>query len=67
MIVGLFVAAALYGLALLLGLALTFTIYIFDDLAHQFAWELPAGLFFGGFLLAMVSALNSAVRICWHA
>jgi hypothetical protein len=66
-IIGLFIAAALYGLALLLGLALTFTIYIVDDLAHQFAWELPAGLLFGDFLLAMVSALNSAVRICWHA
>jgi len=65
-IIELFIAAALYGLALLLGLALTFTIYISDDLAHQFAWELPAGLFFGGFLLAMVSALNSSVRICWH-
>jgi len=44
-IIELFIAAALYGLALLLDLALTFTIYIFDDLAHQFAWELPAGLF----------------------
>lgn len=63
LIAGLFVASALRGRPYLFGLALTFTIYVFYDLARQFAWDLPAGLLFGGFFVATIAALYSAVKI----
>ncbi len=62
-IAGLFFAAALSGRSYLFGLALTFTIYVFYDLARQFAWDLPDSVLFGGFFVATVAALFSAVKI----
>lgn len=62
-IAGLFLAAALRGRVYLLGLALTFTIYVFYDLARQFAWDMPDGALFGGFFIATVAALYSALKI----
>jgi hypothetical protein len=58
-----FVLIALRGRHFMLGLALTFAIYVFYDLARQFAWDISPAVLVGGFFVATVSALYSAVKL----
>lgn len=62
-IAGIFLAIALRGKTFMFGLALTFAIYVFYDLARQFAWDIPPAALFGGFFVATLSALYSAVKL----
>lgn len=58
-----FVMIALRGKTFMFGLALTFAIYVFYDLARQFAWDISPAIMFGGFFIATLSALYSAVKL----
>lgn len=58
-----FAMIALRGKTYMFGLALTFAIYVFYDLARQFAWDISPAVLFGGFFIATVSALYSAVKL----
>jgi hypothetical protein len=45
------------------GLALTFGLYVFYDLAKQYSWNLPGQALNWVFLVATVSALFSLLRL----
>lgn len=62
-IAGIFLVIALRGKTFMLGLALTFSIYVVYDLARQFAWDVSPVALFGGFFVATLAALYSAVKL----
>lgn len=58
----LFLLAAMKGKKYLYGLALTFIIYVFYDLAHLLEWNIQQNMLTGFFFVATLGALYSA----WH-
>lgn len=61
-----FLLVALRGRLFLLGLALTFAIYVGYDLARLLAWDVSTAALHGGFFVATVAALYSAVGLYRH-
>jgi hypothetical protein len=62
-----FLVAALRGRGFLLGLALTFAIYVGYDLANLLAWEVSTVTLRIGFFVATLAALLSAVGLLRRA
>jgi hypothetical protein len=62
-IAGIFLTIALRGKTFMFGLALTFSIYVVYDLARQFTWDVSPAALFGGFFVATLAALYSAVKL----
>lgn len=58
-----FLLVALRGRAYLFGLALTFAIYVGYDLARLLAWDVSTAALHGGFFIATIAALYSAVGL----
>lgn len=62
-IASLFLRTALLGKKYLYGLVVTFTIYVFYDLARLFEWTISENLLTSLFLIATLGALYSAWAI----
>ena len=57
------VRAALRGRVFMYGLAVTFTIYVFYDLARLFSWQIPEAVLTISFFIATVAAFYTVWRL----
>lgn len=58
-----FLLIAIRGRAFMFGLMPTYSIYVFYDLARQFAWDVPQPVLVIGFLVATLSGFYNAIKL----
>lgn len=55
--------AAFRGKVYMVGMAITFSIYVYYDLAREYAWEVSESLLSSVFLVATLAALVSMIGV----